>query len=161
MIVFDLVCSADHRFEGWFGSSADYARQQEMGLVSCPQCGSSEVAKAPMAPAVSAKGNAASTPSAKQPEGAADKDVELSNNPLPPAVEKAFKALAKAQSAALESSTWVGEDFAEKSRAMHYGEASTEPIHGKASAEEAQDLVDEGIEIVPLIVPFVPPEERN
>ena len=161
MIVFDLVCSADHRFEGWFGSSADYADQQSSGLLSCPSCGSNEVSKAPMAPAVAPKGNAAAPRSGQTEQGSESKDVELSNKPLPPAVEKAFKALAKAQAEALKSSKWVGEDFAEKSRAMHYGETSEEPIHGKASAEEAQDLVDEGIEIVPLIIPFVPPEERN
>ena len=34
MIVFDLSCSQGHRFEGWFGSSEDYASQQERGLVS-------------------------------------------------------------------------------------------------------------------------------
>jgi hypothetical protein len=43
MIVFDLCCANDHRFEGWFGSSADYATQRERGLVLCPQCGSDAV----------------------------------------------------------------------------------------------------------------------
>ena len=57
MIVYDLICDHGHRFEGWFGSSGDYAEQRERGLVSCPQCGSGEVTKAPMAPAVPAKGN--------------------------------------------------------------------------------------------------------
>ena len=52
MIVFDLSCDAGHRFEGWFGSSEDYAGQQRRGLVSCPRCGSADVDKAPMAPAV-------------------------------------------------------------------------------------------------------------
>src|SRR4028118_1923612 len=60
MIVFDLRCApAGHVFEGWFGSSADYHSQKERGLVSCPLCGSAEVSKAPVAPAVPAKGNAA------------------------------------------------------------------------------------------------------
>ena len=47
MIVFDLKCAPQgHVFEGWFGSGADYDSQQARGLVSCPICGSLEVAKA-------------------------------------------------------------------------------------------------------------------
>ena len=57
MIVFDLCCPDGHRFEGWFASSDDFAGQRDRGLVECPQCGSAEVAKAPMAPAVPRKGN--------------------------------------------------------------------------------------------------------
>ena len=58
MIVFDLHCHADDaRFEAWFRSSADFERQREQGLLLCPQCGSSDVGKALMAPAVGRKGN--------------------------------------------------------------------------------------------------------
>ncbi|MEC8179853.1 MAG: DUF1178 family protein, partial [Pseudomonadota bacterium] len=58
MIVFDLSCDNGHRFEGWFRSSSDYEDQGARGLIACPHCGSGEVGKAPMAPAVPAKGNA-------------------------------------------------------------------------------------------------------
>ena len=57
MIVYDLICAHQHRFEGWFASSGDYAGQRARGLVSCPQCGSGAVEKAPMAPAVPRKAN--------------------------------------------------------------------------------------------------------
>jgi len=51
MIVFDLRCLAsDDRFEAWFRSNADFERQLEEGLVQCPFCASSDIAKAPMAP---------------------------------------------------------------------------------------------------------------
>ena len=53
MIVFDLHCAASgDRFEAWFASNADFERQLEAGLVQCPFCQSSDVAKAPMAPLV-------------------------------------------------------------------------------------------------------------
>jgi hypothetical protein len=53
MIVFDLRCLAsDDRFEAWFRSNADFERQLEQGLVQCPFCASSDIAKAPMAPMV-------------------------------------------------------------------------------------------------------------
>ena len=60
MIIFDLKCAPQgHVFEAWFGSSEDFEAQKAGGLVSCPLCGSGEVDKAPMAPAVGAKGNRA------------------------------------------------------------------------------------------------------
>ena len=57
MIIFDLIClDANHRFEGWFGSSQDYADQHDRGLLDCPVCGSKNIAKAAMAPNLGRKG---------------------------------------------------------------------------------------------------------
>ncbi|TNE34887.1 MAG: DUF1178 family protein [Alphaproteobacteria bacterium] len=155
MIVFDLICDEGHRFEGWFGNSQDFADQQECGLVACPQCGSPAISKAPMAPAVPAKGN-----TRPEPTVAAD-SVPVSNKPLPVEVQKALATLAKAQENALKNSTWVGDKFAEQSRAMHYGEQTEKPIHGRASSEEAKNLLDEGIAVAPLPFPIAPPDELN
>src|SRR5947208_803380 len=49
MIVFDLVCAAGHRFEGWFDSPADFASQQERKLLGCPSCGDAHVRRVPSA----------------------------------------------------------------------------------------------------------------
>jgi hypothetical protein len=155
MIVFDLDCQAGgHRFEGWFGSSEDYASQQERGLVVCPECGSLDVAKAAMAPSVGRKGNqlAVAMPAKAQPMASGD---------LPPEAAKMMRALATMQAEALKDSRWVGGKFAEKSRAMHYGETAPETIHGQATVAEAKELHDEGIAVMPLPFPFAPPEETN
>jgi len=164
MIVFDLICSpGGHRFEGWFGSSADFAAQQARGLVCCPQCGAAAVAKAPMAPSVGRKGNQAvavrpagpltpSTPAKPQPMVAGD---------LPPEAAKLLKAMAKVQAEALKASRWVGNDFAEQTRAQHYGERETETIHGQATLKQAKDLLEEGIAVMPLPFPVAPPDETN
>lgn len=155
MIVFDLSCADGHRFEGWFGSSADYDDQRARGLVACPHCGSAEIAKAPMAPAVPAKGNTRAEvipAEARQP---------MANTPLPPEVQQALRQLAKAQAEALKNSTWVGEKFAEESRAMHYGERDAAPIHGQASIAEAKALIEEGVSVAPLPFPVAPPEKLN
>jgi hypothetical protein len=156
MIVFDLSCPEGHRFEGWFGSSEAFAQQQAHGLVVCPSCGSAEVEKAPMAPAVPAKGNRRPEPhhprEARQP---------VAGGKIPAEVRKAMEALAKAQSKALAESRWVGEGFAEESRAMHYGEKDLEAIHGKATLKEAQDLLDEGISVAPLPFPVAEPDKLN
>ncbi len=155
MIVFDLACTAaGHRFEGWFASSAQFADQQARGLVTCPQCGCPEVAKAPTAPAVGRKGNqlAATKPERKQP---------VVGGQMPPEAAKAMQALAEMQAAALKQSRWVGDAFAEQSRAQHYGEAEAETIHGQATLAEAKELHDEGIAVTPLPFPVAPPDETH
>jgi hypothetical protein len=154
MIVFDLSCEAGHRFEGWFGSSKDYAGQQARGLVSCPQCGSAVVDKAPMAPAVPRKGNQ------HAPVAAPGKQA-MARGPMPPEVAEALHKLAEAQARALADSKWVGDSFAEQSRAMHYGERDAETIHGQATPEEALELFEEGIPVAPLPFPVAPPEDLN
>lgn len=173
MIVFDLECrSGGHRFEGWFGSSEDFARQQQRGLVACPECGSPDVAKAPMAPNLARKGNQISAgklaphqpapepaPVAGPPAGLPT--VAIPAPPLPPQAIAMMRAIAQMQAEALKSSQWVGESFAEDARAMHYGDKEQAPIHGQATPEEARDLVEEGIEIAPILFPLAPPGEVN
>lgn len=155
MIVFDLTCDTGHRFEGWFGSSSDYDSQCERGLVTCAQCGSPMVSKAPMAPAVPTKANAGRAKPAEK------SGVQLSSEKMPAEVAKAFHALATAQAKALKDSTWVGDKFAEKARSMHYGEADHAPIHGQATKNEANDLLAEGVTVAPILFPVVPPNESN
>jgi hypothetical protein len=160
MIVFDLHCEAGHRFEGWFGSSGDFDTQRSRGLVTCPECGSGEVGKAPMAPAVTAKGSGFLT-DRKEAPGQTEDPQPVSNREMPVEVKNALKALADAQSKALANSTWVGDRFAEQSRAMHYGEREEAAIHGRASLEEAKSLMEEGVPVAPLPFPVAPPDELN
>jgi hypothetical protein len=158
MIVFDLQCGAGgHRFEGWFRSSEDFEGQSARGLVSCPSCGSGDVAKAVMAPNVGRKGNQMPVP-AKPADAPAQ---AMANAPMPPEAVAMLKAVAAMQAAAIKSSTWVGEKFADDARAMHYGEKEPGAIHGRATIDEARNLVEEGIAVAPLLIPVVPPEEAN
>lgn len=155
MIVYDLECRlGGHRFEGWFGSSDDFARQQDRGLVTCPQCGSGDIAKAPMAPSLGRKGNQVSVPAARP-------DTALSKGSLPPEAVRMMQALATMQAEALKNSRWVGDKFADESRAMHYGERDAEVIHGQATLDEAKALFEEGIEVAPLPFPVAPPDKTN
>lgn len=158
MIVFDLHCDHGHRFEGWFGSSGDFDDQRESGLLSCPECGSAQVSKAPMAPAVPAKGNSRTEVAPTAEDGGS---TPLSNTPMSAEVQQALEVLAKAQAKALEKSTWVGNKFADQSREMHYGERDEAPIHGQATMEEAKALADEGVPIAPLPFPVAPPDKLN
>ena len=148
MIIFDLRCEPQaHVFEAWFGSSEDYEEQQGRGLVSCPICGSAVVAKAPMAPRVGAKGNRTNHP-AGPPEGLA-------------ALKAALTSLATAQREQLRNSDFVGDRFPDEARAIHLGEIEARAIHGRASRDEAESLVEEGIPITPLVIPIVEPGVEN
>jgi len=165
MIVFDLDClSGGHRFEGWFKSSDDFARQHERGLVSCPVCGSHEVGKAVQAARLSRKGNqlpVPAAPRAKKIPAAETVAAPVATGPLPPQAVEMMRALATMQAEALKSSKWVGGKFAEDARAMHYGERETETIHGQATLDEAKELAEEGIAVMPLLFPVAPPDQAN
>lgn len=152
MIVFDLRCAPrGHVFEAWFASSAAYAEQRGRGLVACPLCGSEEVGKAPMAPAVGAKGNSSSSSASPSSLMAG----------APEEVKKMLAAAAALQKTLLAGSESVGPRFAAEARAIHLGESDLRPIHGEATLAEAEGLIEEGIAIAPLPFPVVPPGEEN
>jgi len=85
----------------------------------------------------------------------------MTKGALTPEAVRMLRALATMQAEAIKDSRWVGESFAEESRAMHYGEREQEIIHGQATIEEAQELLEEGIAVAPLPFPVVPPEKAN
>ena len=164
MIVFDLKCSDQgHVFEGWFASSSDYAAQKDSGLLVCPICGDFNIEKAAMAPAVPAKGNQRVVTDTRGDEPKDSGSVEVS---VPMAMDagktaEVIQALAKAQAEILKNSEWVGRKFADQARAMHYGEEDHKPIHGEVAPEEARNLIEEGVEVAPLLFPVVSPEKQN
>ena len=138
MIVFDLRCADGCAvFEGWFSSGTDFAEQSSRGLVQCPYCGSVRVEKAPMAPRVS------------RSDGTGE------------AVKEKLAELASLQTKLLDGSEWVGSDLPDTARAMHLGEIEPRPVHGQASAEDAKSLIDEGVPVLPLPLPVVPPRQVN
>ena len=148
MIIFDLKCNPQsHVFEAWFGSSEDFDDQLNRGLLSCPVCGSQAIVKAPMAPRVGSKANRSET----GPADVAESEM----------LKAALAAIALAQREQLRHSDYVGDRFSDEARAIHLGEAETRAIHGQASRSEVQDLANEGIPVVPLLIPAVEPELEN
>ncbi|WP_343612577.1 DUF1178 family protein [Novosphingobium sp.] len=161
MIVYDLLCEeGGHKFEGWFGSSQDFDKQQQRGLLACPQCGGQRVSKALMAPNLARKGNQKAVEVAPSPAAVPAK-APPAPAALPPEAKAMLQAVAALQAEALKSSQWVGDAFAGDARAMHYGDKEAAPIHGRASARDVQDLLEEGIDFAPLLVPVAPPDEIN
>lgn len=169
MIVFDLVCTGGHRFEAWFNSSAGFVDQRQRGLIACPVCGDCAVDKAVMAPRLTAKGNQRSDAPGNHivaaPAAPADNTdavpMTTGGAPNESAVRAMLAAVAAHQAEMLPKSRWVGRDFAPAARAMHEGRADTQLIHGSVSPAEAADLHADGVAALPLLVPFVPPEQVN
>lgn len=121
MIRYALKCSEGHEFESWFASAAAYDGLAGRGLVSCSTCGSSEVAKALMAPKVSAR------------RGQDDVTRRIA----------ALRAKVEAEA------TYVGPRFAAEARAIHESE-SDRAIYGEANADEVRSLLEDGIPVAPL-----------
>jgi hypothetical protein len=158
MILFDLQCASGHRFEAWFRDGATYDRQADAGKLFCPICGGHEVEKAPMAPRIAkGRGVVASTP---EPVAA---ELKPASTPAP-AADSATMAVMGAQLKALralrrkveESCDYVGPEFAEEARKIHYGESDPRGIYGETTADEAEALEEEGIEIARI--PWMPRE---
>lgn len=148
MILYALKCANDHGFEGWFRSSEDCERQIKRRAVECPECGSTEVEKAIMAPSV-ARTDKSEAPRPQLPAPAPPAGPPAQGAPAapPPNPEKFFAALRRHVE---ENFDYVGEDFPEEARKIHYGETDDRPIYGEASHEEARELIEEGVDVAPL-----------
>ena len=143
MIVLNLACAKEHRFEGWFASSDAFEAQLASGLLSCPLCNGTDIVRLPSGPRiVGALGEAA----VESPAG----DESLA------AVERQLREALRTY---VRGSEDVGERFPEEARRIHYKEAPARSIRGVASAEETHELLDEGIVVLPLLVP--PNEETH
>ncbi|MEM7188019.1 MAG: DUF1178 family protein [Pseudomonadota bacterium] len=138
MIRYTLTCSEGHDFESWFRDSAAYDTLASIGQISCTVCGSSDVRKKIMAPAVSGTKKKPAAESAV-PENA------LSDDSSP-----AEQALRKMREHLQKNSDYVGTEFADEARRMHDGETDHRSIWGEATAEDAKSLHDDGIPVAPL-----------
>jgi hypothetical protein len=147
MICYALICAQDHKFEAWFSSSSDYDAQAKEGLLCCAVCGTSEVEKAIMAPNVA---------TARKKEAA--RAVKAKSLAMMSAQAKKMAEAVKAEIS--EKCDYVGTQFADEARAMHYGEKEDRPIYGQASIKEAVDLAEEGVSVSPLPEPFVPDDAK-
>ena len=140
MKVLNLHCANDHDFEGWFASDDDFSAQMQRGLVECPVCADRHIERRPTAPRLNLGASA---------ETGAETTVDvakLGGSELQAAWLHAVRHV-------LANTDDVGERFPEEARRIHYGEVPQRGIRGKASRDETQALRDEGIEVMPLVVP--------
>ena len=183
MILFDLLCSKGHSFEAWFRDSESFEKLAAVGEIQCAVCGDTNVKKALMAPNISTskardrrseeeQTEQAPTSPTEDDVGAAPKvpaaptSVAIQENatgplseparlPVPEKVAEAMRVLREVQTHIEKTFDHVGKDFAEEARKMHYGEAEKRSIYGEATKDEAEELVEEGIEVnqMPWLTP--------
>ena len=153
MIHYQLCCIEDHAFDGWFRNSDAFDAQAKRGLVNCPVCGSSQVRRALMAPALGKRqGPVPAEVTAPSPAPAApDSNAAVTGSNLP----DGLRAMLQRMRAEVEKRCdYVGPNFAEEARRIHNGESTARGIYGEATPEEAERLADDGIEVARI--PWVP-----
>lgn len=128
MIRYAMRCPDGHEFDGWFKGSEAFERQLAAGQVACAVCGSAAVGKALMAPAV------------------ASREAPPALRPASPR-EKALAALRRRIEA---TSDYVGRDFAAEAKRIHEGLSDRRAIWGEASRDEARQLHEEGVPVLPV-----------
>ncbi|MBC8716529.1 DUF1178 family protein [Ochrobactrum sp. Marseille-Q0166] len=141
MIRFSLHCDHGHEFEGWFRDNADFDRQSERKLVTCPACNSAQVQKSLMAPAVS-------TSRSKEQVAIAMSEAQ----------KQMLEQMRELSRKVRENADYVGDQFAEEARKIHFGETEARGIYGEASKEDVHSLIEDGVDVMPLPV-F--PEDKN
>jgi len=141
MIRYALQCDGGHGFEAWFGTSADYDDQAARGLLSCPVCGSAEVRKQIMAPAV------------RGTKAQAAPDIGAQQHQMMMEAMGAVRAHVEA------NFDYVGDSFATEARAIHEGRSEERSIYGEATPVQARALIADGIQVAPL--PPAPPKKEE
>ncbi len=167
MKVLDLFCPNDHAFEGWFASEDDYQSQLQRGLLQCPLCGSSDIRKGLSAPRLNlgARAPAGEPPAAQASlpvpaQGSSGSSDERVPALTPDQMRQAQAVHQQLQAAWLRVSREivartedVGPRFAQEALDMHRGEIEERPIRGQATREEAVQLLEEGVALMPLALP--------
>lgn len=159
MILYTLRCAKGHEFESWFKDGKTYERQEKRALIPCPACGSAKVTRALMTPRIGKGGKGV-------PAGAEAPGAAAATSPAIPAADQQMAAftkhmpkemretLLKLRQQVEKNCDYVGGDFAEEARKIHYGESDKRGIYGETSDKEAEALVEEGIEFGR--VPWIP-----
>jgi hypothetical protein len=137
-----MRCDREHEFEAWFASSADFDAQKAKGFVTCPVCNSARVDKLLMAPNVT---------TGRQKDETRALVMDTARREI---VDKMREVVREIRASADD----VGDRFPDEARKIHYGETEARGIVGNASFEEAEALIEEGIEIAALPI-F--PEDGN
>ena len=168
MKVLNLQCAHQHSFEGWFASEDDFQSQLSRDLIECPMCESTHIEKMPSAPRLNFgahRSRADPSKSTSDAGPASDTDTPIRDSHPPPSTDIALAQaptegdisgqadFLKALRHLVANTEDVGRRFADEARRMHYGDIETRSIRGQASPREAVELLEEGIEVMPLPMP--------
>jgi hypothetical protein len=151
MIRYDLICEKGHAFDAWFSDSAAYDKQRKRGLVECAHCASIKIEKQLMSPNIGSRGNTKSEASTEVPQ-------QMVAGPVDPRMQMMMQMVREFRKHVTENAENVGTKFADEARKIHYKETEARGIYGQATPHEAQELLEEGIEVhaIPVL-----PEDQN
>tara|TARA_B100000963_G_scaffold359123_1_gene385524 strand:+ start:21839 stop:22264 length:426 start_codon:yes stop_codon:yes gene_type:complete len=130
MIKYHLKCECGVEFESWFSNSQEYDNLERKNLLSC-QCGKSKnISKQIMSPQIASKKELKAIPPKQE--------IFLKN------VNKKLREL---RNYIEKNSEYVGDNFVSEARSIHYDKKNVRSIYGKASPEQTEELLEEGIEV--------------
>lgn len=153
MIHYALRCGSDHEFDGWFRDSTSFEHQAAHGLLECPLCGDTSVARALMAPVVRGS-RRAPAPAAEAPLPAVAGPAQTDRAILPAMPDQVRAALQRLRAEVESTCEYVGPRFAEEARRIHAGEDAKRSIYGEATQAESAALAEDGIEV--SRIPWIP-----
>jgi hypothetical protein len=136
MIKYALGCAEGHAFDSWFPDSAAYEKQRKRGFVVCPECGSTRVDKAIMAPAV-----------VGGERGGVEAGPEMAVDDPRRKAREFFLRMRREIEANTDD---VGTRFPQVARAIHLGDEPERAIRGRASLAEAKSLLEDGVGVLPM-----------
>ena len=139
MIKYSLECNQSHTFDAWFSDSLNFEKQNKNNQISCPNCSSLKIKKSIMAPSIPSKNYKSDLLNEKK--------------------DKVEVVLSKVRKHVEDNFDYVGDKFADEARSMHYGEKEERKIYGETTIEDAVDLIEEGINIKPML--GVDPKLKN
>jgi len=156
VIHYALQCPNNHRFDGWFNSSAGFETQAATGLVACPSCGETRVTRALMSPALAKEVRPAAPPS-RETGSAVTKANELAQPPSQPVAlpegrmpDEMRAALQRMRREIETKFDYVGPGFATEARRIQAGQTPPRAIYGEATSVERDSLAEEGIAFASL-----------
>lgn len=130
MIIYDLKCSKNHEFEGWFKDRAAFELQKEQSLILCPECNDTGVEIVPSLPMIRGREK-------KKNE---DKYATLSRQQvmkqLDEFIEKNFDD--------------VGAEFSEVAIRIHEGSEDPRNIRGTTTQQDEEVLREKGVPFVKI-----------
>ena len=130
MIKYNLICRCGETFESWFSSSNEYDILRKKKLINCIYCNNTSVKKSVMAPNLFSKSNKIIT--------------------ITKLEKKIKKELLNFRRYIEKNCKNVGNNFSHEARKIHYDKKTSKGIYGKASTEETNELIEEGIDVATI-----------
>jgi Uncharacterized protein conserved in bacteria len=141
MVVYDLICSQGHRFEGWFADLEDLEEQLASSLLVCPVCGDLAISRRPSTFGLVKSGRV-------EPENPAP--VPAQGGVPVKELMRQWEELSRRLETEYDN---VGSNFADEALKMHYGVIERRNIRGMSTDSQENLLRKEGVEFhkVPML----------